>query len=109
MIDPLLKGLAQFRASTISAAINELEVKSALAIRSTGDMTPAHEAAAAGHTGCVRLLSEIGGTAALLRDVHARPELLEDEYSCLLLEPGLLDLPRDKAGVAELVLGTDGP
>ncbi len=57
------------------------------------DEEAAHEAAAAGRTSCVRFLSEIGGTAALLHDVQADPELLEDEYRCLLLEPRLLDLP----------------
>jgi hypothetical protein len=97
MIDPLLKGLAQFRSATITAAIHELQAKCAVATRNAVGMTPAHGAAAAGHTSCVRFLSEIGGTAALLHDVQADPELLEDEYSCLLLDPRLLDLPTKQA------------
>jgi E3 ubiquitin-protein ligase HACE1 len=79
MIDPLLKGLAQFRSATITAAIQELQARRAVATRNAVGMTPAHDAAAAGHTSCVRFLSEIGGTAALLQDVQARPELLEDK------------------------------
>jgi hypothetical protein len=102
IFDPLLKGLSHFHSATgmrsnldvfdsatIKSAIDELEERTALATCSSGDRTPAHEAAAAGHTGCARFLSEIGGTAALLHDVQADPELLEDEYSCLLLEPRL--------------------
>jgi E3 ubiquitin-protein ligase HACE1 len=97
-IDPVLKSLSQFRSTTISAAINELKAMVTLATHSDdADQTPAHEAAAAGHVGCVRFLSEIGGTAALLRDVRGNPELLEDKYRCLLLEQGLLDLPAKQA------------
>jgi E3 ubiquitin-protein ligase HACE1 len=110
MIDPLLKGLSQFRSATTitNAQIHELEAMRALAVAAHSDnmdsspadddgSTPAHDAAAAGHTSCVRFLSEIGGTAALLQDVQADPELLEDTYSCLLLEPRLLDLPTKQA------------
>jgi ankyrin repeat protein len=66
MIDPLLKGLSQFRsAATITNAILELEAMRALALlavhsdnmdSSPADddgSTPAHDAAAAGHTSCV--------------------------------------------------------
>ena len=97
MIDPLLKGLSQFRSATITAAIHELQAKRAVATRNALGMTPAHAAAAAGHTSSVRSLSEIGGTEALLQDVQARPELLEDKYRCLLLEPRLMDLPTKQA------------
>jgi hypothetical protein len=45
----------------------------------------------------VRFLSEIGGIAALLQDVRANPGMLNDEYSCLLLDPRLLDLPTKQA------------
>jgi len=97
MIDPLLKGLSQFRSATITAAIHELQAKRAVATRNALGMTPAHAAAAAGHTSSVRSLSEIGGTEALLQDVQARPELLEDKYRCLLLEPRLMNLPTKQA------------
>ncbi len=93
----MLKGLSQFRSATTNTnAILELEAMRALSVAVHGS-TPAHEAAAAGRTSCLRFLSEIGGTAALLHDVQADPELLEDTYSCLLLEPRLLDLPTKQA------------
>ena len=95
-IDPLIGELSKFR-STFTATINELEAMKALTDRNLDLQSPAHTAAAAGHTWCVEFLSKIGATSALLQDLQDEPELIEDEYECLLSNPRLLDLPTKQA------------
>ena len=95
-IDPLIGELSKFR-STFTATINKLEAMKALTDRNLDLQTPAHTAAAAGHTLCVESLSKIGATSALLQDLQDQPELIEDEYECLLSNPRLLDLPTKQA------------
>ena len=102
LIDPALGVLAKFPSAATAAAAKELEAKKRLAVNShAGGGTPAHAAANRDHIDCVRVLTEIGGTESLLAQVVGNPSILDAglqrNYSCLLSEPGLLNLQAKQA------------
>ncbi len=93
---------AEFGLEGCLRVLHELGAGASLSAEDASKRTPAHLAAmnqemddddyeqvnacyegavCIGDTGCVLFLSDIGATAALLRDVQGRPELIHDKYT----------------------------
>ena len=103
IIDPLLQQhdtLLALAPTTSQGFLEELKMAKTLSQCDHGNFTPAHQAAGNGHIGCIEFLNSIGGAEMLHRDLLPHPDVIEQQYPCMLEIPSLLNIATKQAWLA---------